>query len=377
MREDSGNIRITRRELIAAGAALALPEFARADAPDGIPGPLRGRVIEVTHPGVVRAHKVADPDAVQAMMTRGMRELFGVRSEEEAWKRLFKPTDIVGIKLCMVGAPQSISQPETVRAVIRGLNLAGVPNKNIRLINRYQEETKDTVFEKGIAPDVRLEWSAKAYDDYQVALDGYDPSVYVEMPRVVTGGNPNNPVHRRSHACKYLTGEINKIVNVCVLKDHGSAGITMALKNMSHGFVNNVCRSHNNASDNWCDTFIPTVVSMPVIRRKVVLHIGDALVGGFDGGPGGNWPGFRTWDYGGIFFATDPVAMDRVGWHLLDKKRVAEGLPILAETGRKRKNPGRENFDYRQPEHVLIAGQRGLGESDLAKIEHRVIALKG
>ena len=32
-----------------------------------------------------------------------------------------------------------------------------------------------------------------------------------------------------------------------VLKDHGSAGVTGALKNMSHGSVNNVARSHSHA----------------------------------------------------------------------------------------------------------------------------------
>ena len=34
--------------------------------------------------------------------------------------------------------------------------------------------------------------------------------------------------------------EVNKLINLPVLKDHQSAGVTLALKNLSHGLVNNV-----------------------------------------------------------------------------------------------------------------------------------------
>ncbi|MCH8316042.1 MAG: DUF362 domain-containing protein, partial [Planctomycetes bacterium] len=52
------------------------------------------------------------------------------------------------------------------------------------------------------------------------------------------------------------------MVNVPVLKDHGSAGITGALKNLSHGLVNNVSRSHGTARTNTCNVFIPAVCSL-------------------------------------------------------------------------------------------------------------------
>ena len=39
-------------------------------------------------------------------------------------------------------------------------------------------------------------------------------------------------------------------------------------------------------------------------------------------------------------------------------------------------NPGGEAFDYRQPEHILIAAKMGLGEADLKKIDHRHFELK-
>ena len=365
---------LSRREMLLGGAAMALPAFSQADEKARsilLPGPYRGKVVEVKRADSVENGKI-NRDAVRAMMERGMRELTGAKDEAEAWKRFFKPGDIVGIKPCLVGLPKAISQHETFLEVIRGLNLAGVPNKNIVIINRYKEELDNWKFEPPAG--VTMNSSAPAYDDFQVDTKGYDTRCFVEFPRVMTGMDDKNPVHRRSHLCDIIP-KLDKIVNVCCLKDHGSAGITMALKNMSHGFVNNVCRTHI-APENWCDVFIPTVVAMPQIRKRAVLHIGDALIAGYNGGPGGYGKNFRSWEHKALFFATDPTAMDRVGWRILDEKRVENGLPKLAESGIKLKDYGAEAFDFRQPEHILIAGRMGLGESDLKKIKHQVIELR-
>ena len=62
--------------------------------------------------------------------------------------------------------------------------------------------------------------------------------------------------------------------------------MTLALKNLSHGLVNNVCRSHSSSTLNTCGQFIPAVVSMPVIRNKTVLHVLDGVKGLYHGGPG-------------------------------------------------------------------------------------------
>jgi hypothetical protein len=372
------DINLSRRELLAAGAAISLSPLARLSPeptkPLLLPGPFRGSVIEVKHPGAVESGKV-NRDAVRAMMTRGMRELTGATNEAAAWKRFFKPGETVGIKISPVGRPLSISQPETVLEVIRGLNMAGIPNKHIIVYNRYESEYRECPISKTLPEGVREAFASREYDEHQVDIEGYDPQVYIEMPRVMTGHDPKEPAHRRSHLAIVLSASVDKMVNISTLKDHASAGITMALKNLSHGSVNNVCRTHASASENWCDIFIPKVVSMRPIREKVALHIGDGLIATYDGGPGIWNKHFRTWEYRSMFFATDPVAMDRVGWDILDRKRAAEKLPLLAETGKKAKNPGLETFDRRQPEHVLIAAKMGLGEGDLKKIAHRVITL--
>src|SRR5207247_2596973 len=122
--------------------------------------------------------------------------------------------------------------------------------------------------------------SVEDYDNVQLDINGYDPQVYVSMELVALGHHdPKDDRTRRSHLSLIATRKVDKIVNVAVLKDHGSAGVTLALKNLSHGLVNNVARSHSNAATNACNTFIPAIVATPQIRRKAVLHALDGLKG--------------------------------------------------------------------------------------------------
>jgi uncharacterized protein (DUF362 family) len=167
-----------------------------------------------------------------------------------------------------------------------------------------------------------------------------------------------------------------------VLKDHGSAGVTGALKNMSHGLVNNVARSHSSRETNVCNQFIPQVVSHPVIRKKCVLQILDGIRGVFQKGPFGRNPEF-VWDYNALFFATDPVALDHVEWDIIDAKRKEKHLPPVAATGKLAQDPlGTEGFDVRQPQHIVLAANLGLGifEYNSARgrghsIDHRVVSI--
>jgi hypothetical protein len=368
---------MTRRQVLAAlSSIVAYPslELGDQDGKFALPGHYKGKMVEVQHAQAVIEDEVQRP-AIREMMSRGMKELTGETIEAAAWKRFFNPQDVVGVKVCPVGRPKSVSQPETLAEIVRGLQLAGVPLKNIVMFNRYQEEVEIKALGQYLPDGVKWEFAVEKYDDVQTDTKGYDTSVYVEFPKVNPVAEEKNPVHRRSHLCELVSKKFDKIINVGVLKDHASAGITMALKNIAHGFVNNVSRTHASNANNWCDIFIPAMVALKPTREKVVLHIGDGLIGTYDGGPGIWNPHFRTWNYGALFFATDPVAMDRIGWKILDEKRVREGLPILAETGKALKDPGHEAFDRRQPQHVLLAGKAGLGEADLNKIDHRVVKL--
>ena len=118
------------------------------------------------------------------------------------------------------------------------------------------------------------------------------------------------------------------MINLCLLKHHQSAGVTIALKNLSHGLVNNVSRSHSSSTLNTCGTFIPNIVDHPIIRQKVVLNICDGILGAYHGGPGLKVEKY-VWEHNTMYFATDPVAMDKVGLKAIDAKRLEMGmLPI-------------------------------------------------
>lgn len=334
----------------------------------GLPGLFRGRVVAVHHPACIVSGQYQE-DPVRRMIDRGMLELTGAPDLASAWRLFFEPGDVVGIKVNPVGMPHVISSPYVLRRIIDGLRLAGLKPADIVVYDRYHDQFFKAGFDKWLPDGVRISWAAKDYDDIQHAIEGYDPDHYMDMPLTLPGYDVNNLTARRSHAARFITREVNKLINLCVLKDHQSAGVTLALKNLSHGLVNNVSRSHSSPTLNVCGAFIPAVVSMPVIRNKTVLHILDGVKGLYHGGPAAR-PQF-VWEHKTIYFATDPVALDRIGWNAIDAQRVSVGMKPLAEA-----RPDQfTRFLNRQTEHIEIAGAMGLGEWDEKKIDLRRIQL--
>lgn len=333
-----------------------------------MPGPYRGRVVRVDDARSIVSGAYQAP-IISAMIERGMRELTGAPDATAAWRTFFEKGDVVGIKLNPVGGKLCSSDASVVHAIVAGLESAGVGRKDIVAYDRYRDQFFDVGFDKWLPEGVRMSAAAAQYDDIQQGMEGYDDAVFVDMALTLPGYDLKNERARRSYAARFITREVNKLINVPLLKDHQSAGVTLALKNLSHGLVNNVSRSHSSKSLNACGAFIPAVVSLPVIRDKAVLHILDGVKGVYHGGPFGR-PQF-IWEHRALYFATDPVALDRIGWEEIDQKRLSAGKPRLVED-----RPDEfSTFVHRQPEHVEIAGALGLGEWDRAKIDLRRIRL--
>lgn len=357
-----------RRDFLSAGLVLGsgLTSYSQARGATsgklGIPGPYPGRVVAVEHPGsILSGTYQAQP--IQAMMDKGMRELTGAPSWVDAWRVFAQPGDVVGIKVSPVGGKKLCSDPTVLNRVIDGLREAGVRPRDIVVFNRYRDEMLACGFQKWIPPGVRITWAVPAYDEVQLGMDGYDPDVFMDMALIKPGQDIKDDHVRRSYAVQILTKQINKMINLPVLKHHQSAGVTIALKNMSHGLVNNVNRSHTTPTLNACGMFIPAVVNLPVIRQKAVLHICDGVKAAYHGGPGGN-PKYM-WEHKTMYFATDPVAMDKIGLKAIDAKRVESGMTTIALS-----KPDRDSHYLNcQVEHIEIAGALGLGEFDDKKIE--------
>jgi hypothetical protein len=138
---------------------------------------------------------------------------------------------------------------------------------------------------------------------------------------------------------------------------------------MSHGMVNNVFRSHQTPTLNACGIFIPSVVNLPVFREKAVLHICDAVKALYHGGPGARSQ--FVWEHKAMYFATDPVALDKTGWKLIDAKRAEMGMAPIALS----KPDAASTFLNCQVEHIEIAGSLGLGVFDDEKIQVKKFTL--
>ncbi len=324
----------------------------------------------VSHPGsIVDGTFRAEP--IRRMLDEGMMELTDAEDATQAWRQFFERGDVVGIKLTPVGGPLVQSSAEVVQGIVRGLESAGVRRQDIVVYDRYRDQFLSAGFDKWLPDGVRWSYASASYDDVQQKIERYDPAHFMDLAVVLPGQDPGSPEARRSYVAKFITQEVNKLINVPALKDHQSAGVTLALKNLSHGLVNNVSRSHSSGTLNVCGAFIPAAVSLPVIRDKAVLHILDGIRAQYHGGPSSR-PQF-VWEHRTLYFATDPVALDRVGWKDIDRKRVSVGMKPIAEA----KPDDVSSFLNRQPEHVEIAGSLGLGIWDERKIELRTRPLNG
>jgi uncharacterized protein (DUF362 family) len=388
----------------------------------------------------VKARHTINAPAVKRMMERGMRELTGADAAPEAWRRFFEPGDVVGIKVNPVGYRRragvagAISSPAVLLEVVAGLKSAGVQPRDIIVFERYATEFREAGYD-GVLRERALDgvrWYASSLGGGELQVDiegydgsrdrdphvvGYDPDQFVHMGFASPYHDPKDDRRFRSHLSLIVSRMVNKFITIPVLKDHRSAGVTLALKNLSHGLSNNVARSHLSniprsdgtiTGPNQCNTFIPTAASQLAIRQKATLHILDGLIGVYEGGPGAWNKTWATWPYKSLFFATDPVAMDHVGWDIIDAKRAREGWQPVAKMGLLQDTPavklstrlallasaqpagaaalafagthlegGRESeaFDRRQPEHIILAGMTGLGLFDARLIEHRRIEL--
>lgn len=353
---------------MAAAATIGETYGKAATSKPGMPGPFPGIVSAVEHRGAIIGGKY-QADAVRTMMEKGITGLTGAPSWADAWRSFFEKGDVVAIKVSPVGGPTLSSDVTVLHNILDGLKTAGVEARDVIVYNRYREETVAAGIDKWTPAGVRMEFGSPAYSETQLDMDGYDPDHYMEMALIKPGENWSDPHFRRSYVARTISRNVNKFVNLCILKHHQSAGVTIALKNMSHGMVNNVNRSHLTPTANACGMFIPSVVSLPVIREKAVLHICDGVKASYHGGPGARQQ--FVWEHKTMYFATDPVALDKTGWQAIDARRAQAGMASVALS----KPDNASHYLNCQVEHIEIAGSLGLGVFDDKKIQVRRISL--
>jgi uncharacterized protein (DUF362 family) len=333
--------------------------------PSSMPGKFPGKVVRIRNSRAVVNDMPVEKEAY-LMIEKAMLELTGEKNLKMAWRSFVNPGDRIGLKVNPVAGKQLTTSHAVVKSVIKQLTDSGIDKKNIIIWDRREMELKDTGFTSENYPGIKImgteqqdengsfvDKEGKLYGErnidkewyYWADVEGeYDAET---MPYMVNGG-------KFSYFSKIVTQEVDKIINIPILKNAGGS-ITNAMKNLAFGSVSNTGRLHAKL---WNDTCAEVCAFSP-LRDKVVLNICDGLRGCFNGGPGAN-PQFIC-NYNTILVSSDPVAMDRIGYDIIAEKRIAEGIQKAA-------TPDVLTF-------LAMSTSLGLGVSDKGKIDLTVFDL--
>ena len=284
----------------------------------------------------------ADYQKVKAMVQTGIRHTTGILDPAAAWASLVGSEDIVGLKINCLGRPGFYNNRVLLRVVKEQLATAGVRPENIIVFDRYTSHLKGAGFTIGQKED----------SSWLIATDGsgpgYDGAVTQEFP-------PHGKNTKEVAPCsKIVTQKITKLINIPILKNHGGAGMTLALKNIAFGLFKHTGSAH----DNHCNPYIPYMCSHPVIRQKTILHILDGLKGQYEGGPAGQAQ--FQWAQDSILMSTDPVALDFIGARLINQVRQQHGKSPISNS---------------HMGHIFTAAQLGLGHASEAEVEEALLTV--
>jgi uncharacterized protein (DUF362 family) len=320
-------ITTTGASLVAAGVGgRILPSEAHAASAE------EGRIIHVTVDKMIKRGRPI-PEVTKRMLSRGMREFTGKGKDADAWASLFSPEETIGIKISCLGKPKMSTTPQVVDAIIDGLRSAGVPDKQIVVYEHFGSHMRMSGFrvnnnpKKGVRYVFNKLWGFE--DDYRKL-----PWGKVKFSKVLLG--------------------MDKVISVPVMKDHATAGLTCALKNVAFGSVDKPHRYHRNS----CNPGIPNIYSLDPIKDKVSLIILDGAFMQYDGGPQQNLA--ARVPFNSLMLTSDPVAMDKLAWEIIDSYRKKKRKRPLAKRRHK-------------PVHVETAAEKGLGTDDRSKIKVKEI----
>ncbi|MBC8600395.1 DUF362 domain-containing protein [Parabacteroides acidifaciens] len=341
--------------------ATAIPRTAHS-----MPGKYPGKVVKTSHPGCIVDGQPSETVAYEMLKT-SMLNLTGQADLRKAWLEMVGPQDIIGLKVNPIAGKLLSTSHAVTRSIIKQLEEAGIPRKNLIIWDRREEDLKESGFTEENYPGIKI--IGTEYQDADGSYIDKDGKFYGEsridksqsffvdlegeydaytMPYMINGG-------KHSYFTKICTEMVTKIINVPVIKNAGST-ITVCMKNLAFGSITNTARLHGPM---WHDT-CACACAFPPLRDKVVLNIADGLTGCFDGGPSAN-PQFIC-HYNTLVVGTDPVATDRICYDIVLAKRIEEGI----QDGEK---AGSRAF-------METAQELKLGVADKDKIELKEINLQ-
>ncbi|MCK9461128.1 MAG: DUF362 domain-containing protein [Proteobacteria bacterium] len=321
-----GAIGLTR----GAGAAPAQGLAAGAGAA-ALTGP--GHVVEVHKPGM-RGRLFPYPDAAREAVHKAVTTLAGEGDLGRAFGKFVSPEDRVGIKINVLGGRLASTTKEIADAIVEGVRAAGVPDANIMIFDQFG----------GNMRGARYVWQEKPG---QLRVINHEVLGYEDALTTCEGGG-------RGRLAKTLTW-CTAVINAPVPKDHDTAGVTCAMKNMVFGCVERPPMMHQQIH-----TALPHFYALDAIRGRVRLVVCDGSFCLYDGGPKHNPSASVTHDR--VYATTDPVAMDTIALEIVEKYRAENGLKTLAQV-------------RRPATYLALAEEIGLGVADRGRIRLERIEL--
>ena len=346
----------TRRDFLKKGAAIAGGAVVAGSAAglfepgEAIAGRLRtegrGRVIGVESPKAMRSLNSEAPAVVVRRTNEALLRFTGKRTVAQAWRVFVHPKDVVGIKLNCLGAPGISTSPAMVGAIVKGLQAVGIPNDRIILYEQYQRQLVRRGSGFALNEDPAKGPLCRHTGGREPLADGG------WLGYETTADRHGSGTSHYANMLKHCTA----IVNAPVIKDHNLAGVTVGMKNMTHGNINNPHHFH----EHDCNPQIADIYNHPKIKDRVRVIVCDGLRVLYDGGPQDNNRAKVRHDR--IYVATDPVAMDSWGYYVVEDLRKKHGLDPLA----KRHATGT---------YLVKAEKLGLGVHQRAGIDCKVTPL--
>ena len=290
-----GSTRLSRRTFInrAAEGAAGLWALSRSEraCSDGA-GAAAGKVpVVVVKDETVIEDSAINQGVVQVMLDRAMRSLAGDETAGKAWLSLFPGitrNSIVCIKVNCINSLLS-SHPEVAYSIVNGLvgmevDGSPFPAENIIIWDRTNGELKSAGYSINTGST-----GVKCFGTNQSGV-GYASTMYD-----VAGAS--------ERLSSILTDISDYMINLFLLKNHGTTGLTLSMKN-HYG----TCSDPGSLHGGYGNSYIPALNSLPSIINKQVITICDGLFGIISGGPGGS-PQIQP---NSLVISKDPVANDTV-----------------------------------------------------------------
>lgn len=266
-----------------------------------------------------------NPAVTRHLVDNLVRAVTGQASVAGAWRSLVSPQDRVGIKVSTAGAPYCVSHCGVVEAIVAGLELAGVPRKQIVVWDRDLENLRMAGFDGRSGYTVRAIDPPRGYDreaTFTAPVLGkliWGDLLFREKVRRTDGrrASESDQLSSTSHFATILSRNVTKVINVPVLTEEAGCGIAGALYNMTVPNIDNWRRFLQLDASNT--ESIASLYADEHIAPKVVLHVLDALVAQYAGGPGFQ-PNY-AFHHETLYASRDPVALDAIGLRKLEEWR--------------------------------------------------------